>query len=188
MPSETRGIEDAALELDKADGAEAKFPKGARRMKKIKMRGESRRGNGARHGEAIFKERPVEGFAVEGDENGALREARGQFMKKRMLFGKIAHEKLFDLKPPGVPPGNAHKKWIGAGAAGEAGGLRVEKEPLGGIFKSDARAASDRRIACAREKFESDGGGLAKFGCGKPVSNREMLAEMIFCGACAEKM
>ena len=188
MPAETSSIEDASLEFDKADGPETKFPKGACRMKKIEMGRQTRSGNGACHGEAIFEERPVEGFAVESDENGALGEACGKFMKKRMLFGKIAHEKLFDLKPPGIPPANAHKKWIGAGAARQASGFRVEKQPLVGIFKSEVRAASDTNIACAREKFESDGGGLAIFGRGKPVSNREMLSEMIFCDACAEKM
>src|SRR5579859_538270 len=188
MPAETRCIEDASLEFNKSDGAEAKFPKGACRMKKIEMSRQTRSGNGARHNETIFEERPIKGFAVEGNENGALREARGEFIKKRMLFGKITHEKLLDLKPAGVPPGNAHKKWIGAGPAGEAGGFRVEKEPLGGIFKSDVRAASDGSITGTREKFESDGGGLAKFGRGKPVSNREMLAKMIFCNACAKKM
>src|SRR5580704_18107676 len=116
-----------ALQLDKADGAEAQLPKRARGMKKVEMRGEARRGNGARHGAAIFEKRPVEGFSVEGDENGAIGEARGKFMKERMLFGKIAHEKLFDLQAAGVPPGDAYEKWIGAGAACEASGFRIQE-------------------------------------------------------------
>ena len=86
-----------ALQLDKADGAEAQLPKRTRGMKKVEMRGEARRGNGARHGEAIFEKRPVEGFSVEGDENGTFGEARGEFVKQGVLFGKIAHKELFDL-------------------------------------------------------------------------------------------
>ena len=141
MPAEARGIENAALQLDKADGTEAQLPKRASGVKKIEMRGEARSGDGARHGEAIFEKRPVEGFAVESDENGAVGEARGEFMKERVLLGKIAHEKLFYLQTAGVPPGDAYEKGISAGAAGEAGGFCIQEKPLRGIFKSGACAA-----------------------------------------------
>ena len=141
MPAETRGIENAALQLNEADGAEAQLPKRASGMKKVEMRGEARSGDGARHGETIFEKRPVEGFAVESDENGAVGEARGEFLKERMLLGKIAHEKLFYLQAAGVPPGDAYKKGISAGAAGEAGGFCIQEKPLRGIFKYGACTA-----------------------------------------------
>ncbi len=82
MPAEPRGIENPAFQFDEADGAEAQLPKRASGMKKIEMRGEARRGNSARHGEAVFEKRPVKGFAVEGDENGAVGKARGEFLKE----------------------------------------------------------------------------------------------------------
>src|SRR5580692_238498 len=105
------------------------------------MRGQSGRGDSARHGEAAVKEWPVEGLAVESDENRTLRDARGEFVKQRILFRKIAHEELFDLKRAGVPPGKPDEKCVRSRPAGQTGSLCVEKEPLGWVFQSGACTA-----------------------------------------------
>src|SRR5208282_5739368 len=188
MPAETWSIENASLQFDQSDGAEAQLPESARRVKKIEMRGQARCGNGVRHSEAIIKQRPVEGFAVESDEDGALRNARGEFVKERVRFREIAHEEWFDLKAAGVPPSDAYQKWIGARAASKAGCLRVQEKPFSRIAESDSSAARDFGITCARKKFESDSGRLGKFRGREPVSNGEVFAELILGHACSEKM
>ncbi len=108
MPAEARGIEDVTLEFDQAHGAEAQPPDSASGMEEIEMRGEPRNGNGTGHGEAAFKKRPIEGFSVEGDKHGTLGDAGGQLVKQGMLFGKVPHEELLDLKAASVPPGETH--------------------------------------------------------------------------------
>jgi len=113
------------------------------------MRAKVRRGNGARHCETIFEKGPIEGFAIEGDEYGAVGEARSEFVKERVLFGEIAHEELFDLQASAIPPGNTDEEWIGASAAGQARGFRVEKEPLAGIFQSQASVEREFGVATA---------------------------------------
>ncbi len=149
----------------------------------------ARRGVGiaARHGEAAVQERPVESLAVESDENGTFCDARGKFVKERILFGKVAHEELFDLKRACVPPGEPDEKGIGSRAAGQTGSLRVEEEPLGWIFQSGARPARYLGVTRAREKFESDSGWLGKFGRGEPVAKNEMLAKVISGHASTDK-
>lgn len=82
MPTEAGRIEDAALKLDETNGAEAEPPDGARGMQEVEMGGEARGANRAGHGEAIFEKRPVEGFAIEGDEDGALRDAGGELVEE----------------------------------------------------------------------------------------------------------
>src|SRR5580698_8035375 len=149
MPAETRGIENTALQFNETDGAKAKLPKCARRMEKVEMRDKVRRGNGSRHREAIFEKGPIEGFAIEGDEYGPVGEARSELVKERVLFGEIAHEELFDLQASAIPPGNTNQEWIGTSAAGQPRGFRVEKEPLGRIFQSQARAVIHLRVATA---------------------------------------
>ena len=75
-------IEDVAFELDEADRAEAQFPESARGVQKVEMRGEWRGKDLARHRKTAFEERPVEGFAVKGDENRALRDTCCEFVKE----------------------------------------------------------------------------------------------------------
>src|SRR5580698_8848885 len=113
------------------------------------MRGQAWRGNRARHGEAAIQKRPVESLPVEGDENGALRDARGKFVKERILFRKVPHEKLFNLKRAGVPPGEADEKRVSSCAASQTGGLGVEEEPLGWIRQSCACTARNLGVTRA---------------------------------------
>ena len=94
------------------------------------MRRQFWRGDGARHREAAFEQRPVERLAVEGHQHGPLGDARGKFMQQRMLFCKIAHEELLDLQSAGIPPGQTHEKRIRAGAAREPRRFRVQKKPF----------------------------------------------------------
>jgi len=151
VPAEARRVENVTLEFDQAHGAEAELPDRASRMEKVKMRSEPRSGDGTSHGEAAFEERPIERFSVEGDENGTLGDAGGQFVQQRVFVGEIAHEKLFDLKTAGVPPAETHQESIGAGAAGEAGGFGIEEEPLRRIGESGASATRKRFIARVRK-------------------------------------
>ena len=74
MPAQARRVQDVAFEFDQAHRAEAQLPERARRMQQVEVRGEFRRGDGAGHREAIFQQRPVEGFAVEGDQDRAARQ------------------------------------------------------------------------------------------------------------------
>lgn len=170
MPAEARRIEDVTFELDQAHRTEAQLPDSAGRMEEIKMRGEPRNGDRPGHGETTFKQRPVEGFSVEGDENGTFGDAGGQFVKQGMLLGKVTHEELFDLKAASIPPGETHEKSIGAGAAGEAGGFGVEKQPLRGIGESSASTARESFIARMGKKRERSGQGFDKFRGGEPVA------------------
>ena len=66
---------------------------------------------------AAIQKRPVESLPVESDENGALRDARGKLVKERILFRKISHEELFNLKRAGIPPGQPNEKRVGSRAA-----------------------------------------------------------------------
>ena len=105
VPAEARRVENLTFQLDEANGAKAKLPESPRGMKKIDVRGQTRRGDGARHRESAVEQRPVEGFAVESDQHRALRDAHGKLLEQRVFFGKVAHEKLFDLQRAGIPPG-----------------------------------------------------------------------------------
>src|SRR6266702_6861516 len=97
-------------------------------MQQVEMRGQARRGDGASHGEAIFEQRPIERFAVEGDEYGAVGNAGCEFVKQGMLFGKVTHKELLDLQSTGIPPRQADEKSVRAGAPGEARRFRVEEK------------------------------------------------------------
>jgi len=69
MPAEARCVQDAALEFHEPHRTEAKFPQRARGMQQIEMRRDLGRGDGARHRETTFEQRPIERFSVEGNEH-----------------------------------------------------------------------------------------------------------------------
>ncbi len=186
-PAESGCVQDVTLELDKPDRAEAQAPQRPRRMQQIEMRGELRNANGAGHGEAIFQERPIEGFAVESDEDRTFGDASGKLLEERIFLVEIAKEELFDLEAAGVPPGEADEECVSAGAAGEAGGLGVQEEPFVGIFKSGASTARQLFIACTREKIESYGRRRREFGSREPIANGEMLAVFVAGDAATEE-
>lgn len=186
VPADLVRIEDMAFEFDQAHRAEAQLPQSACGMKQVEMRGEAGNGDGAGHSEAIFEQRPIEGLAVEGDENGALRKTRGEFVKNRVLFGEVAHEELFDLQAAGIPPCQADEKGVGSGASGEAGGFGVEEEPLLGVLQGEARVLRERFVAGAGEQFKGKAGRLGEFRSGAPVADDDVLAKTIVGDACAE--
>ena len=150
------------------------------------MSGELWNTNGAGHGETIFEQRPIEGFAVEGDQHGAVGQTRREFFQKRIFFVEIAEKQLFDLQAARIPPGEPDEKGVGAGTAGESGGFGVEEEPFFWIFESGAGAAAELFIARAREQFNSYGGRRREFRGRKPIANGKMIAETIAGDATAE--
>ena len=125
--------EDMLFEFGETDGAEAQSPKIARGMQEIEMGAQGGRANHARHAIARFEQRPIEGFSVERDEDGALRDAFGERGEKRVLLALFAHEELLDFETTCIPPGDADHEGISAGAAGESRCFGIEEEPLRGI-------------------------------------------------------
>ena len=105
-----------------------------------------------------------------------------------MFFGEVAHEELLDLEAAGVPPSDADEEGVGAGAAREAGGFRVEEEPARGIFEGGTSAARDAFVANAGEKLEGDGRRLERFGSGEPVLDGEVFAEAVLGYRSAEEL
>jgi len=187
MPAEASDVEDMALEFDETDGAEAQSPKSAGGMQQVEMGGELRDPHGAGHGEATFEQRPIEGFAIEGDENWTLGDARREFMKKGIFFVEVAEEKLFDLQAAGVPPGEADEEGVGAGAAGEASGFGVEEKPFFGVAHGRVGAAGELFVTGTREELEGRRGRRHEFGGGEPVSNGKVFAVVICRDAAAEE-
>jgi len=72
MPAQTRCVKDVAFEFHEPHRTEAEFPQCARGMQQIQMRRQLWYGDGTRHGETIFKQRPIERFSVEGNEHGPI--------------------------------------------------------------------------------------------------------------------
>jgi hypothetical protein len=105
----------------------------------------------AGHSETAFEKRPIEGLAVEGDQDGALRDASGEFMEERVLLGEIAKEKLLDLQATSIPPRETDEEGVGAGSPGQASGFGVQEEPLLGIPKRGVGTSGEPFIAGARE-------------------------------------
>ena len=124
---------DVALEFAEADGADAQAPEVARGVEEVEVGAGGGRGERASHAIAGLDQRPVERFAVKGDQDGALSHAFLKGEEDGVLVGVIAHEELLDLQAAGIPPSEADEKRIRAGAAREAGGFGVEEEPGGGV-------------------------------------------------------
>lgn len=186
-PAEMSCIEDVALEFDEPHGAEPQPPQSARGMEQIQMGGQLRDAHRASHSEAIFEKRPIKGFAVEGDKDRALRDARGEFLEQGVFFVKVAKEELLDLQAASVPPGEANEEGIGARAAGEARGFGVQEEPFVGIAQQGVGAATDFFAARAREEFQCRGRRREQLRSREPISDGEVLAVMIRSDAAAEK-
>src|SRR5579863_6503305 len=125
--------EHVTLELRQSHRAKLPAPQISRGMQEIEVRFRSGNFDFARHAEARVEQWPIERFAVESDEHAPLGHALGESVELRMFFAVLAHEELLHLEAAGVPPGDANEKSVGARAAGEAGGFRVEEKPLLGI-------------------------------------------------------
>ena len=100
---------------------------------------------------AGFEQRLVVGLAVVGDQDVELRSRCSVSDAEQAGFlAEIAHEELAHAKALGRDAAHADQKCVGAGAAGEAGGLGVEKRP--------ARGGAGRRFA-ARKRASSRSSG-----------------------------
>src|SRR6476660_9651062 len=99
-------------------------------MQQIEMRRKFWHGNGTRHREAAFQERPIKRLSIEGYQHRASGDAPGEFMKERMFFREITHQELLDLKTAGIPPGQAHEKCVGSRATCKPRRLGIEEEPF----------------------------------------------------------
>src|SRR5579872_1131460 len=99
-------------------------------MQEVEMGGQLRNIDLAGHAKAILEERPVEGLAVERDQNGAFGEPMGNLQKNGMLFVVIAHEKLLDPKPSRLPPSESDQERIRPRSPGDPGCFRVQEQPF----------------------------------------------------------
>src|SRR6266478_987657 len=156
-------------------------------MQQIKMRRQPRHGDRSRHGEAVLKQRPVERFAVEGDQHGPLRNAPGDFVQNRMLLAEIAHEKLFDLQRAGVPPCQANQKRIRPRAARQPCRFRIEKKPFRRIGQRRPHALRERFVAATRKQFQAYLGNFGIFRRRKPVTHQNVLPVAVCGDSCAEQ-
>ena len=125
------------------------LPQRPRRVQQIEMRGQRRHANRPRHREAILQQRPVKRFPIERDQHGTLRQARRQFLQQRVLLRKIAQEELLHLQAAGIPPRESHKKRVGARAAGQPGGFRIQEKPLFWVLHRRPRPPRNGLIARA---------------------------------------
>jgi len=76
MPAEPGRVEDVAFEFREPHGTETELPQRAGGMQQIKVSGEFRRSDGARHRETIFEQRPIERFAIEGNQHRSFDNTR----------------------------------------------------------------------------------------------------------------
>jgi len=76
MPAEPGRVEDVAFEFREPHGTETELPQRAGGMQQIKVSGEFRRSDGARHRETIFEQRPIERFAIESNQHGSFDNTR----------------------------------------------------------------------------------------------------------------
>jgi len=72
MPAQTRCVKDVAFEFHEPHRTKPQFPQRARGMQQIQMCRQLWYGDGTRHSETIFEQRPIERFSVEGNEHGPL--------------------------------------------------------------------------------------------------------------------
>src|SRR6516165_4123437 len=98
-------------------------------MEQIQMGRQLRNANASRHHKTAFKQRPVECFAVEGNQYGALGDPRRHLEQNGMFLGEIPHQELFGLESAGLPPGKADEKCVRSCSAGNSRGFRVEEKP-----------------------------------------------------------
>ncbi len=140
-------------------------------MQQIQVRRKPRHGDRSRHREAVFEQWPIERLAVEGDQYGPLRNARGDFVQNRMLLAEIAHEKLLDLQRTRVPPRQSNQKRVGTRAARQASGFRIEKKPFRWIGERRPHALGKRVVPATRKQFETYRGNVTIFRRRKPVAH-----------------
>ena len=153
-------FEDMFFQFRQGDRFQTEAPQLPGGMEQIKMDCRSLDCGGACHTVPGFEQRPVKTLAVEGDHHRSLGEPLRQIQQHGCLFAVIAHEELLHNEAVTLPPGHADQERIGAGAAGQAGRLGVEKEPLAcvGNLGSGIRApagAGPAARACTRRGRES---------------------------------
>ncbi len=82
------------------------------------------------HAIARFDQRLIESPAVVRDQNSKRFQMPRQRVQLAGLFAALAHEKLAHAKALARDAPHAREECIGPGAAGEAGGLGIQKGPL----------------------------------------------------------
>jgi hypothetical protein len=102
-------------------------------MQEIQVRRQGRRAN-AIQDESIAEERPIEGLAIERNDTRALLHALPKPVQHRRFTTQIGQEKLLNSHGLVLEPGDANQEGHRSGAAGEPGGLGVEKQ---GALKID---------------------------------------------------
>jgi len=104
VPAEPPRIEDAPFKFREPHAAQAQPPQRARRMQQVQVSRQLRGSHRAGHGKAIFEQRPVERFAVEGHQDLPFLYPFREFLKQGIFFREVAHQELFDLQSPGILP------------------------------------------------------------------------------------
>ena len=87
--------------------------------------------------EARIEQRRVVTLAVVGDQHFVVGEKVGERVQHRGLFVVVAHEEHPHAETVGLDGSDADQEGAGAGSAGEAGRLRVEKCPAAGVAGGD---------------------------------------------------
>ena len=87
----------------------------------------------ARHLESGLQQRPIEAFAVKGDQHAPLSQPFRNVEQERRFLAVIPHEKLFHHEPFFLPPGDTNQKCVGSRAPGQPGCFRIQKQPLADV-------------------------------------------------------
>ena len=105
--------------------------------------------------EARLQQRQVELLAVEGDHAGEGAQVLGQAVQERRLFVVVAHEVLPHAEAVAVHEADAHQERGGAGAARQAGRLRVQEDRARQVEALQGGIAGQRAHAGRRGQPEA---------------------------------
>ena len=134
LPLDTQNL---ILQVHQAAAFQAQLPQAARAEKQVEVLHAAERMARARHAEARFQQRLVVGFAVIRHQHIELRQVLGQAIQLRGFFAIVAHEKLAQAETRRLDRPDADQERVRPGAAGEAGGLGIEKGPSGGMRRGE---------------------------------------------------
>jgi hypothetical protein len=130
------------------------------------------------HLKSAYQQRPIEAFAVEGDQHGALPKASRKLEQDRIFLGGIAHKKLFDLNAAGIPPRQADQEGQIPRASDESGRFGIQEEP----FLRIAGMICAKLPACgsgAKEKLDGLRFWFVHGGSCIPLARRDVVPETI---------
>ena len=177
-PAQRLGAQHALFEMAKLYAADLQLPDFARGMKEIEMRFEDGNLNRPGHLKSAYQQRPIEAFAVEGDQHGTLPKASRKLEQDGIFLGGIAHKKLFDLNAAGIPPGQADQEGQIPRASDESGGFGIQEEPflrIAGMIGAKLQACGSR----AKEKLDGLRLWFVHGGSCIPLARRDVVPEAI---------